>query len=89
MFTLFFIFRLKVIIDLKQDALDSLKIALQDVRFIISRDIDMDCVQKISKMLTKIHQIVPVDDFIVTEWYSHLVIVSIDVLFQYLMQCIP
>jgi hypothetical protein len=39
-----------VIIDLKQDALDSLKIALQDVRFIISRDIDMNCVQKISKM---------------------------------------
>lgn len=78
-----------MIIDLKQDALDSLKIALQDVRFIIGRDSDIDFGKKISKMKTKIREIVPVDDFIGIEWDSHLVIVSIEVLFKYLMQCIP
>jgi hypothetical protein len=39
-----------VIIDLKQDAFDSLKIALQDVRFIIGRECDIDFGKKISKM---------------------------------------
>ncbi len=39
-----------MIIELNQDALDRLKIALQDTRFIIGRDSDVDFVQKISKM---------------------------------------